>query len=155
MKHSCLDCEIEINERLQAGKKYSFWLPLTSPAGCALSSSIPKLFQPRSPCLSSYPLPPPFFLTSFLFFVTCQLSMEFAGRRPWRLNPSIYWNIIQLCEAASMRGTWALEINIFLIGVMRCFACGAPCVFHVPISRWAHVHLPCFSCCTTWKITPG
>lgn len=118
-------------------------------------ASFTKLFHPQSPFLS-FCL---FFSTSFLFSVTYQLSEVLAGHQPfyWFPPPSMYWNIIQLRDVASMKGTYVLKINHFFywsnIFFQICwFACEVHRVFRVHARP--HVHLPCFPCCTTWKITP-
>lgn len=66
MKSVCLDCEIEINARLQVGKIYSFWLSLTGVTRVALSSCI---LLPNSLNLDL-----PFFLPVSLFLIFIIIS---------------------------------------------------------------------------------
>lgn len=118
------------------------------------------------PLLNSFILNPPFFLfASFFLLHSFSLSL-INSLRYWRGTnlsidfpppPSMYWHIIQLRDVASMKGTYVLKINLFFywsnIFFQICwFACEVHRVFR--IHARPHVHLPCFPCCTTWKITP-
>lgn len=117
-------------------------------------ASFTKLFHPQSPFLS-FCL---FFSTSFLF---CHLSTL------WGIGGAPTFLLIfspPLCiEISSSFVTWhqwkgltSLKSRFFFlleIFFQSCwFACEVQRVFHVHARP--HVHLPCFPCCTTWKITP-
>lgn len=123
VKCFCLDWEIEINERLQVWKMYSFWLPFDSCDGyCpAILHPFTKLSQPRSPflspCLSFFNHHNHFFGLSLVDSPWNLLAANLAIDPP-PTPLSIYWNIIQLRDVASMKGTYVLKINLFLIGVL-------------------------------------
>lgn len=67
------------------------------------------------------------------------------------LIPPIYWNIIQLRDVASMKGTYVLKINLFLIRVL--FFCFFPEPLLCPAFSISQFHggpvCTCFLC-TRW-----
>lgn len=117
------------------------------------------------PLLNSFTLNPPFFfLPLFFYFIAflCHLStLRGIGGAPTFLlifspplcidisSSSVTWH--------QWKGLTFLKSIIFFycsnIFFQSCwFACEVHRVFRVHARP--HVHLPCFPCCTTWKITP-
>lgn len=117
------------------------------------------------PLLNSFTLNPPFFLFASFFLlhsfsVTYQLSEVLAGHQPFywffpplyvlKYHPASWYGINERDLRSWNQYFFFYWSNIFFQSCW--FACEVQRVFHVHARP--HVHLPCFPCCTTWKITP-